>query len=49
MTKPEMIDFFKKMAYEYEKRAHRNNDDPILYAKAEAYELAAFQLEYNMD
>jgi len=47
-TKEETIELFKKYAFEYEKEANRNND-PIAKGKAEAYELAAFELERNME
>ena len=46
-TKDETIKYFKQLAFEFEKEAHRNNND-ILKGKAEAYELSAFELEHNM-
>lgn len=50
-TKQETIEYFKELSYEYEKMAARefNDFDKIEYeTKAEAYELAAFELERNM-
>lgn len=46
-TKEETIKYFKQLAYEFAKEAHRNND-LVAKGKAEAYELAAFELEHNM-
>lgn len=46
-TKEEMIEYFKHLAYEFEKQALETND-PKHWGKAEAYELAAFNLERNM-
>lgn len=46
-TKQETIDYFKHLAHEYEKDAHRNNNKEAK-AKAEVYELAAFEIERNM-
>ena len=49
MTKAEMIEYFKRLAFEYEVRAHRAGvESDYLKGKAEAYELAAFELENNM-
>lgn len=45
-TKQEMIDYFKYLAYQFSVDAHRNKDE-IAKGKAEAYELAAFELENN--
>lgn len=47
-TKQETIAYFKNLSYEYAKDTHRNND-LIARGKAEAYELAAFELEKNME
>lgn len=47
-TKQETIEYFKQLAFEYEKDGVRNNDSVAL-AKSEAYELAAFELEKNME
>ena len=48
-TKEEMIEYFKHLSYEYEVKAHRGGEgSDYLLAKAEAYELAAFELEHNM-
>ena len=47
-TKEETIAYFKQLSFEFEKEAHRNNDDPFSEGKAEAYKLAAFELEHNM-
>ena len=46
-TKEETITYFKELAYHFRVEAHRNND-LIAQGKAEAYELAAFELEKNM-
>lgn len=46
-TKPETIDYFKQLSYQFGILAHRNND-LMSQAKAEAFELAAFELERNM-
>jgi len=46
-TIQETIEYFKILSYEFEVEAHQNND-PIARGKAEAYELAAFELERNM-
>lgn len=46
-TKEEMIRLFKKYAFEFEKQARRNGDLSA-EGKAEAYTLAAFELEKNM-
>lgn len=49
-TKNEMIEYFKHLSYQYEKDAHRGGaGSDYLQAKAEAYELAAFELEHNME
>lgn len=46
-TKEETIKYFKQLAFEFEVKAHREND-LIAKGMAEAYELAAFELERNM-
>ena len=46
-TKKELITYFKQLAYEYEVKAHRNND-LLAKGKAEAYEIAAFEVEHNL-
>lgn len=46
-TIQETINYFKQLAFEFEKEAHRNNDT-IAKGKAEAYTLAAFEIEKNM-
>ena len=51
-TKQEIIMYFKELAYEYEELAARelNDWDKVEFeAKAEAYELAAFEIEHNME
>lgn len=45
-TKNELIDYFKQLAYKFEVDAHRNND-MFAKGKAEAYSMAAFELEHN--
>lgn len=51
-TKKETIEYFKQLAYEYEKQSYRN-DDPTVQAmsqvKSEAYRLVAFEIENNME
>lgn len=46
-TKDETIRYFEILSNEYEKEAHRNGDNPVLLAKAEAYEMAAYELKNN--
>jgi len=46
-TKEETIKYFKQLAWDFETEAHRNND-LIAQGKAEAYKIAAFELEKNM-
>lgn len=51
-TKKETIEYFKTLSYEFSKQAHREEDPTAkarLSGKAEAYELAAFELENNMN
>ena len=45
-TKQELIEYFKHLAYSFGCDAHRNND-LVAKGKAEAYEIAAFELEHN--
>lgn len=50
-AKNEIIEYFRKLAFEYEKEAVRTEDrkEEIEYrAKSEAYDLAAFEIEKNM-
>lgn len=50
-TKEETIELFKQYAYEFECDAARTDDEiksAAYRAKAEAYEMAAFELERNM-
>lgn len=50
-TKKEMIKYFMELSSNFSTLAHRE-EDPIKSAiwkgKAEAYELAAFEIEHNM-
>lgn len=51
-TIQETIDYFKLLSYEFAKESHREKDlmkKVKLEGKAEAYELAAFELEHNME
>lgn len=51
-TKQETIELFKTYAFEFEKQAARTDNDEeriCARAKAEAYEIAAFELERNME
>lgn len=51
-TKEETIKYFKHLAFEFSKQSHRAEDQmekAMLKGKAEAYELAAFELEHNME
>ena len=50
-TKEETIKYFKQISWECEGIAHRCDDETVKIresARAEAYELAAFELEHNM-
>lgn len=50
-TKEETIKYFKQISFECEREAHRSDDEKVKIrerARAEAYELAAFELEHNM-
>lgn len=46
-TKQEMIEYFRNVATVFAIEAHRMNSE-FLRGKAEAYEMAAFELEHNM-
>ena len=46
-SKQEMIDYFLNMAHAFSVQAHRLNSE-FLRGKAEAYAMAAFELEHNM-
>ena len=47
-TRQETIEYFRYLSYEFSVEAHRNNDK-VAEGKAEAYVLAAFELERNME
>lgn len=47
-TRQETIDYFKMLAYEFEKKAYRE-DDLIAKGKSEAYRLVVFEIERNME
>ena len=47
-TQQELVAYFKQLAYEFEVKGSRNHNDFWL-GKAEAYEMAAFELEHNME
>jgi len=46
-TKEEIIKYLKNLSYHFGKIAHQENDEKSK-GKAEAYELAAFEIERNM-
>lgn len=46
-TKEETAEYFNLLAAEFEKQAHRKNDQ-IAAGKAEAYRMAAFEILHNM-
>ena len=46
-TKEETAEYFNLLAAEFEKQAHRTNDQ-IAAGKAEAYRMAAFEILHNM-
>lgn len=51
-NKLETIEYFKQLSYDYELKGNRENDiveKEKAFAKSEAYELTAFQLENNME
>lgn len=51
-TKKETIELFKQYAFDFEVMAVRTDDEKKRiewYAKSEAYEIAAFELEHNME
>lgn len=47
-SRQEMIDYFKQLAFDFEGQAHREKSE-FKRGKAEAYELAAFELEHNLE
>ena len=47
-SKQEMIEYFRWLAYHFSVDAHRNNDQEAL-GRSRAYEMAAFELERNME
>lgn len=47
-TRKKQINYFRLLSYEYQKQAHRN-DDLVAQAKAEAYEISAFELEHCLE
>lgn len=47
-TRKEQIEYFRLLAYEFQKEADRN-DDLVAQAKAEAYEISAFELEHCLE
>lgn len=47
-TKQEMINYFKELANDFYHRGSISHNDYYL-GKAEAYEIAAFELEHNME
>ena len=47
-TVEETINYFKWLSREFAAQAHRENDE-VKRGKAEAYEMAAFELEHNLD
>ena len=47
-TALETAKLFEDYAFHFEVEAHRNNDDPFLRGKAEAYKNAAFEIKHNM-
>ena len=47
-TKQEMIEYFKQLAFDFYKSGGMYHNDFDL-GKAEAYEMAAFELEHNME
>ena len=46
-TKEEAAEYFNLLAAEFEKQAHRKNDQSAA-GKAEAYRVAAFEILHNM-
>jgi hypothetical protein len=47
-TRQEMIEYFKQLAFDFYKSGGMYHNDFDL-GKAEAYEMAAFELEHNME
>lgn len=48
-TIEETIAYFKQLSYDFEKEAHRHGEDKYLHGKSEAYRIAAFELEHNLE
>lgn len=51
-SKAETIHYFEWLAWEFDKRAARTDsrdEEAACWAKAEAYRLAAFEIEHNAD
>lgn len=48
-TKDEAVQYFKQLSHDFSVDSRRAGDCLILAAKAEAYELAAFHLEKNVE
>ena len=46
-TKEELVAYFKQLAFEFKTKGGRYHNDFDL-GKAEAYEIAAFELEHNL-
>lgn len=46
-TREETVAYFRQLSFEFAKEAHRSKD-LVAKGKAEAYELAAFEVERNM-
>lgn len=47
-TKEETIEYFKELSHHFEVLAHREND-LVSRGRADAYEMAAFELKRNID
>ncbi len=47
-TKEDAVQYFKELSHSYAVDSRRSGNCPVLAAKAEAYELAAFHLERNV-
>jgi hypothetical protein len=47
-TIEETIVYFKQLAYDFETESHRHGEDKYLKGKSEAYAIAAFELEKNL-
>lgn len=46
-TKEETVAYFRQLSFKLEREAHRSGD-LAAKGKAEAYDLAAFEVEHNM-